>query len=117
MRSISITPIPNRVISWTDKAAENRLVGIGTAYGSDLGVIAFKKKLQICRQLIFDFVDIGCAPVIPFSRVAFCIAMREIGSGLSAHALADNVFAGNQVDASVAPFSLLLHTFFESPLF
>jgi len=39
--------------------------------------------------------------------------MREIGPGLDPDALTDNVFAGYQIDASVAPLSLLLDQIFD----
>ncbi len=45
--------------------------------------------------------------------MAFGVSMCEIGSGLSADALADDVFAGNQIDAPVAPLGLLLDQIFD----
>ncbi len=45
-------------ISRSDEAAKNCFIGIGTAYGSDLGMIAFEKDLQVRLELIFNFVNI-----------------------------------------------------------
>jgi hypothetical protein len=99
------------------EAAEHCLIGVGAADGPDLAMIAFEKDLQIILQSVFDLVNKGCPPVIPFSRMPFCVPVGKIRAGLRSSPMAHHVFAGDEVDTSVPSPVLLLNQALDFPYF
>ena len=100
--------VDNRHIPRPDEAAKDRLIGIGTADGPDLAMIALEDELKVILQPAFDFIDVRRSPIIPFPRMPLGVAMGEIRTGLGSGPLAHYVFAGDEVDAPIPPLVLLL---------
>ena len=90
------------------EAAEHGLVGIGTADGPHFAAVALEEDLQVGRELVFDHVDIGGPPVVALPGVPFGVPMGKVRAGAGPGPAAHDVFAGDEIDATVSPLILLV---------
>ena len=89
-----------------DVAAEDGLIRVGAGDGADLAVQAREERLQVALHVGLDGVNLVRALIIAFAGVSFGVAMAEVGTHHAAGAAAQDLFAGDEVDAGTAPLFL-----------
>ena len=86
-----------------------RLICLRSGMRLHIGMLSAEKFLGPIASQIFDDVRELAPAVITLPRITFCVFIREDTAGSFQHGFGDEVLAGNQLQASVLTFHLMLN--------
>ncbi len=87
----------------------HRHVGLGAAVGLHVGVLRAEEPAGPVPGQVLRHVHKLASPVVPLSRISFCILVGQAGSHGGQHRRGNKILAGDQFDVGPLPVQLQLN--------